>query len=409
MTEKRSQAGDGQQGGEAGSGDLTLVDLALFLWAQKVVLVVVVGLSVAIALAYALTRERVYEFTTTIELAGYQSGDTIQTLESADAVIAKLNNSFIPSAIENWASELEAETGSAPAIKLTARRPTDTSLVLLSSPGAAGNAGEIKRLHTEVLAMLVEDQRREYELERTRLAAELELASIELEELEDERVQRVAQKALQTEISQAREQLAELADAELLLEEQLELQEVRRALIESRIPELEAYIEEARARRPDATEGAASGAEGMTLMLINSTLQQDMLRLAQLEEVLSVNIPNERARLAKELAQKQREQNVQAERVERLEADLEKLLIDQERAVAKQRPRVQELRSYLGSLQESRALVEPRQSIRPIDTSSRNLLVLAVIVGLFLGLLLSGVIGLAGSARAQFEREKRGR
>ncbi|NBB91759.1 MAG: hypothetical protein GVY32_01150 [Gammaproteobacteria bacterium] len=409
MTEERHEPGSRRRDGDTEAGGLTLVDLALFLWSQKFVLLIVVGLSVALALAYALGRERVYEFTTTIELGWYQSEDTAQTLEPVEAVIAKLNNSFIPTAIERWAAELEAENGEVPGVRLIARPLTDTSLVLLSSAGTAANSHSIKRLHERVLRMLANDQRQEFELEKTRLEKELELAAIALEELEDERVQRVARKRLENKIGQAQAQIEKLADSERLIERQLASLESRQSLIEARLPELDRYIEEARASRTSAVEDAGSGADGMTLMLISSSLQEDIERQAQLEEALAVNIPNERARLENQLAEARREQLVQAEQVEEFQAELDKLLVDQERAVARQRPRVQEVRSYLDSLQVSRALIEPRRSLRPVDVSSRNLLVLAAFVGLVAALLVAGLISLARAARSQYESEKRGR
>src|SRR5690606_2088075 len=118
-------------------------------------------------------------------------------------------------------------------------------------------------------------------------------------------------------------------------------------LVESRIAELDNHIEEARAQRQRAVTEAGSGSDGMTLMLIDSALQQSIERRAQLEELLVFGLPGERTEFEQQVAQTQRQQSVQSEEIARLEAELEKLVIEQERDAELQRPVVRELESRL--------------------------------------------------------------
>lgn len=405
MTEQTQRSQTPAAGDEPRPGGVTLVDLTVFLWAYKWVLAATVAAFIAAALVYAIGRDRVYEIQTTIELGWFQSVNGIKTLEPPDDIIAKLNSSFIPAAVQDWSNGITSSPEQSVGVTVVARRLAETNLIQLSSPGKPGQVESIKLLHREILGMLMEDQRQRYELEQRRLHRELETARIRLDELEDERVREVARKGILKQINQAQAELDRFRDVEQLYRDRLEALESRKELVESQIVELGKHIEEARAQRQRAVTEVESGSEGMTLMLIDSALQQSIERRARLEELLVFGLPGEQAEFEQQLAQALRQQSIQSEEVARLEAELEKLEIEQERAAELQRPVVRELESRLDSLKMPRAVIDPRRSLRPIDAGSKQLLALAFIAGSVVALFLAGLLSLIRTARSKLREQ----
>lgn len=398
MSEHSSKKNRNESTAAQPGGGLTLVDLVLFFWRYKWVVIAAVGLTVLLGLIHVLSRERSYEYSTTIELAVYQADNGTRAVEPVEDVVAKLRSSFIPSAIDSTEGVASSGNSQGVRILLSARRPENTNLIELSSQGKQEHADLHIRLHRRVLELLIEDQRLRYELEQYRLEREYELARIELEELEDERVQRVERLKLENQVAQARAELENLQDAEGLLEEQISALDVKSELVQSRLNELETYIEGGRENRERASNQAASGPDGMTLMLIDNSLQSDIERQARLEDQLLIEIPAERTRIDNSLKENLRLQGVQAERITRQEAELEKLRLDQQREVSRQRPVVKGLQARLESLRMTRAVLAPRRSLLPADTRSRDLLAVYVIAGMVLAVILAGLVSLIEQA-----------
>lgn len=380
---------------------LTLVDLALFFWRYRWVILITMGLSVALGLVHVLSRERTYEFSTTIELAVYQSDNGTRAVEPVEDVVAKLKSSFIPSAIDSTEGVASSGNSEGVRIRLSAMRPANTNLIELSSLGKQEHSDIHIRLHQRVLALLIEDQRTRYELEQHRLEREYEIARIELEEMRDDRVQRVERLKLENNMAEARAALEGLRDTEGLLEDRLAALDVKEELVKSRVEELETHIARARDNRERVSSQVTSGAEGMTLMLIDNSLHEDIERQAKLEDLLHLDIPADRVRIDNELKENRRLQEVQSERLARIEAELEKLQVDQQREVARQEPVVEGLKARLDSLQMTRAVLAPRQSLMPADTRSRNLLAVYLIIGAILAVVLAGLVSLIERAARQ--------
>jgi hypothetical protein len=270
----------------------------------------------------------------------------------------------------------------------------NTNLVQMKSNGPAGLAELHMQFHELIVDLLVNDQRAEYEVERQRLQRQLEQERLKLEELEDERVQRAERLRLENVVAEARAELEDLKDKERLLSDQLATLEVEESLTKDQLETLEAHIEAARASRAEATGQASSGPDGLTLMLLGESLQNDIERQAVLEDRLMLKIPRERSRISADLNENRRQQEVQAERISLREAELEKLGVDQDREIARQRPLVEQLESQFETFHMTRPVAPPRRSDVPTDTGSRNLMALYGIAGVVIGLMLAGFFAL---------------
>lgn len=385
--------------------EISLEDLAIALWNQKWVIAAVAILTVAIGAGYAFTRPVLYQYTTTIEIGTLLSGEQTRPIEPPQNVVAKLERNYIPEAIRTYEEDLRDTNGHSGRLRVDASSPRDTDLVVLTSEGTEELADYYLPLHQRILKRLAEDHARESELERVRLKNELAEARQELQELSDERILKVERKELQNAIAAERNKLERLRDQEELLNSELENMDVQEELVRDRLDELSGYIEDARERRGLVQQQVEGGAEGMALMLIDNELQRDIDRHNELEERLLVEIPESRSNLRSSLDDNQREQELQGEKIDELEAQYEKLLLDQENRVPRAEARVEELETRVANLRETRAVLPPRQSLDPTGSRSQLILALSVVLGLMLGVFAALLVGFVRSVSQKLASE----
>ena len=149
----------------------------------------------------------------------------------------------------------------------------------------------------------------------------------------------------------------------------------------------------------------------MTMLMVDNELQQNLTRLAALEERLFIKQQDAREQLEDEIAANQRQyaiqqktlskidqeqsklirdnkraQTLQAPLVTEQEEQLRKLLADHKRNVTRQKQVIQQLETRLANLQTTHALSPPLQSLKPTGPGKKIILVLSLFLGLFLGI-----------------------
>lgn len=386
-------------------GEVRLVDLAVILWRQRWLIVGVTAVCILLGVIYALIRPGLYEYTTTVEIGTKLEGDATRPIEPPETVVSKLERNYIPEAIRTYEEEmLENNGGGVKRLAVRASHPRDTDLVVLSSEAPDELREYYVRLHNRIVERLASDHQRDSRLERVRIENELELAELRLEELTDERVLQVERNELQNQIVGAKNKLEQLADREELLQAEIENLDVQEDLIARRLEALSEYIAEARERRAETQTEVRGGTEGMALMLISNELQRDIDRQTELEERIMVEIPETRANLRSELEDNQRQQALQREEISALEAEYDKLLLDQERRVPKARALVRELETRFDNLRETQAVLPPQPSLTPVGAGSVAIVVLSAMLGGILGLIAAVMVVFIGSVRDRLKR-----
>jgi predicted nucleic acid-binding Zn-ribbon protein len=365
--------------------EIDLVELAATFWQHKWLFLVVASLCGLVGAVFALTRTPVYEFSTTIEIGTKLVGDDPVLIEQPQTVAAKLQQNYIPEAIRAYEGELQQSGNGARNLSVAVDTPSDTNLVVLRSQGPEALAAYYLPLHERVVGHLADDHGRESRLERVRLRNQLEAARLELETLTDDRVLRVERDELNRQLSSERDQLAQLNDQEALLRAELDNIDSQDSLVRSRLEELGQFVEQARQRRSIAQEQVQGGTDSMVLMLLDNELQRDIDRQTELEERLTIQLPEKRATLRTQLEANQREQVLQQEVVTGLEARYEKLLLDQERRVPRAKANVTELETRMENFRETKPVLPPQQSLKPVGTGKALILALALVVGVLLG------------------------
>jgi capsular polysaccharide biosynthesis protein len=381
--------------------EIDLAELVAELWKRKWIIIGVTVACTILGVAYALSKEAIYEYSTTIQIGTRIVDDETRPIERPEAVAAKLESSYIPEAVRTYQDKIASNGDAFTSLQVSVDRPDDTNIVLLSSEGSEEGSRHYIPLHNRVVDHLIQDHERETELERVRLKNQLQKARQELERVTDERVLRVERDEITTRISAARNELEKLKDQAELINAELENLDVREELVRSRMEELAQFIEQGRKRRAQAQTEVTGGADSMALMLIDNELQGYIDRRTELEERLLVELPESRATLRTRLEENQRAQAMQSETIGALEARLQKLVLDQEREIPSAQAEVEEIRAQLDALRETRALLPPQRSLQPIGASAPLIVALSVILGGMLGVFLA-----LGSMFAQSVRQR---
>ncbi len=395
-----------------------------------------VAISVALlGLAIALLMTKSYDLRTSIEIGTAIRGDNPTPIEAPETVKAKLENSLIPMVIHQLHKE-EEETED---YKISTSIPKKSSLIVLTSKTPLDTTEQYKNLHNQVVTALTRDHARIINVLKKNLQTELALARIVLDDLIDpatlaalikEQEKTLAEaranldalsnpeifgvqiKAAENNIQGEKNKLASLKDQATILNEKLKKIDTNQNLIKGQIQELEAQIKASMDLQKSAAQDVRSETQAMAQLMIDSEIQQNRKWLAQLKERLFITLENDRAGIQKSLEDNRRAQELQKEHIAQAEAGLKeltgsnvleqsklkaviaeseaniaKLANDQKRSIATQQESIGELQGKLDNFVETRAVVEPLLSTKPTSTSKRVILLIAIFLGIILGIM----------------------
>ncbi len=420
--------------------EISLIDLWLVLVKRKkIILFTTVGM-LLLGLVYVLLTPKKYLFHTAVEIGTtlVRAGDGLATrlIDTPDTVIAKLQESYIPATQHELA---QRKGGDHWVPDVEARIAKKSQIVILEARGPAVREKDYLTALNSVLGKLKADHQRQIRVVRAQLSTELSLAKVEQASVEDPATLETKLSALDTELTQSRIRLDELRDERILavprqkLEAALErsknkllnlkdnarllqnkykrLDEIDK-LLKKQISDFEKQNNETILQRSKAAGNVTDAPSAMTLMMIDNEIQKNKTRLADLEERLFIDQMNAREALEKEQEDNRRTQDVQAKVVETARDELAKLSLDNKRAqerllpqiteitkrikkvkadhardIAIQEQKTKEIETRLQNMKETRALIKPVRSLKPVSPSGKLILLVALILGLVLGIL----------------------
>ncbi|HEC19051.1 MAG TPA: hypothetical protein ENI97_06865 [Gammaproteobacteria bacterium] len=469
---------------------INLVDLWLELIKHRRIIFAAVTLALLGGLLVAFLLPQKYTYTTSIEI-GYSAEDsdggiTRTPIDNPETVLAKLKESYIPLTLQTYARQHPNDAGM---YSLEARVAKGSKLITLEGKGPETLSTTYIQLLQGVLDNLLADHQRITGLSRANLQTQIDKARLALAELEDPRTLQVKIDALNTKLNEAEVNFEKLSDPRVLegpllalraklqkaeqtleqlrdprffaatrqvietkiarskkhlsdMQDQAKLIKARYqrvdetdALLKKQITELQEQIASSLQRRQQALDGLQGEASAMTMLMVDNEIQQNRLRLANLEERLYISQPDQRQKLEDQLAANLREQGVQRQLLGQFESDLQRVILenqqqqalqtttikklkgdlqrlkltnqraqqldkprvaqikakiaklraDHERALSAQRQNIQLLQARLNGLAETHALTPPMQSMRPTGPGKAVIIVLSLLLGLMLG------------------------
>jgi hypothetical protein len=298
---------------------------------QRVVLIALLtvgGLTAGLALAVLLPAR--YAYISSVDIGVVNDGkNPVRYIESPNTVRAKLIETYIPLATAEFIKR-HPEVTEVPAVD--ARKSSESDLIVIQSEGPLAQEGAHRELHEAVVGLLVNDHRQR-----------------SFRDVQPER------------------QLSVLKGQAALLASQIERNDATRTFLENEAKQLEASIALALRNRGQSVTERADGANALAMLAATQEVQHLRDRLALVRERLLVGLPAERENLVKDLANNEREQQVQQAILEARENN---------------------------TLPATRALSPPLRSLAPLGKSRTAIAGLGAGAGLVLGVLLAILAGL---------------
>jgi len=311
--------------------EISLIDLWLVLVKRKRIIIAVLGACVLAGLFVALLMPKEYRFNTSIEIGSRVIQNNVQPIESPETVLAKIQESYVPLVQHNY---LKQQAEDERVYEVTARVPKGSQLIVLESRGAEEYGDRYKELQQQVVDEVKKDHQRILGIIRKELEIVRNEAVHKLEELKDHN--------------------------NLLLSREKRLDEVT-VLIKRQIEGAKLDLQDAEKNRLRSIKEAINAEKAMTLLMLDNDVHKQRERIAKLEERLIVEVAGGQDELNKSLSDNTRAQQNQQDKISRIEVQLLNLV-------------------------ETRSLVPPMQSNKPIGLGKKIILLLAAVVGFILAI-----------------------
>lgn len=330
--------------------EIDLADVALAIWRRRWLFLATFALVFGLSLVYALVKTPQYEFRTTLQIGYISDGRQLQPIEGIEVVRHRLEQVHIPQVQYEYRQQ-NPEAPTPPEIKVTT--PEAAGIITLTMPGPAEHAERNLGLLREIVDRVKLEHDLVYDLTNTEREARLTAARNDLESLKAE---------------------------EAAVSADLERVERKAELVEANIESLRDSVEESETQRQRVAEAATDDQKAMTLLLIDSQIQQERRELQNMEERLMVDLERERDQLAKQLSNLKRSQENQ-------EMTIASLLAKEQ------------------AMERTRAVIPPAQSLDPAGPGKALILALGFVLAGMIALFTVSLSALISRTRRKMAEE----
>jgi len=422
--------------------EISLVDVYLAYHRHRRAFWAVILFFVVVGLAVALLVPRKYAYTTLVEIGAQTLGDQIEPIDTPSSVAVKLRTSYVPQALDAY-YRAHPEDKRIYQVKVTT--PQKAALVELVSEGSKAEAPIFDFVHSKAVALLKQDHARILSLIKQRLQTKLTKLTTQTNHLAGlkEQEQQLKDKLDRLKVTQANALANARQDNELVKAKLARLKRVQRnqlknlqaegavlkvqqknldqsaSLVRRQITKYQGLVKNAEAQMSKANTEATDATRGMTLLMLSNEVQQARNTLAQLQDTLAVNIPNQRETLRSKIDDNGRaQQNLKHSQATALQ-NLANTLHAKERAVknlqvtqkarrddlrdqiaaatrhqADAKATMDETRVALKDLRQTRAVAVANRSLKPVGMSHAVMAAIAAVLGVLFGMLTVGVLEL---------------
>ena len=417
--------------------EINLLDLWLVLVKHRNILLIIILAFVVSGVTFSLIKPVLYDYNAVLQVGAVVTPETgnEKYIESPANVLEKLTRSYIPLVRSEFLKDYP-ELQFAPIVNASMSKGSD--LIVIQTRAEEKDGSMSLELIHRIIAYIQKNHqpqmdinRNEIELslqkekiilsrlenplslkvEQESLEVDLLEAGINIKNLKDERLIRVLKQQLMTQKKKYSNEQASLVDESRRLTSELErLKEVDR-LLEKQIVELSSTIGNELKDRKASVSSVSSGAEAMTVLLLDSQIQANRNRLAALEERLSVKQQSLREKLDNQIKANARSQTHHQTLISDLSSQLRKIDIDTTNDLQKttikqsglqislnkmqsdhkskillQQQKIDGIAIKLKGLRDTQTLTEPMKSLDPVGTGKKIIVVIALMAGLFVGI-----------------------
>ena len=313
--------------------EINLLDLWCVLLKRKTLFAVVLLLCVMLGLSYAMTRPQLFDFYTIIEIGSRFKNQEITHIEQPGSVIGKISSGYIPLVMADYI-EKNPSIGGLPDIKVSLGK--DSSIINLNIAGQSDYQSVYFDLLNGVINSIKKDHQRMFSVERNELEFSSNQVNSVILQLKEKNAQLVAQRGRLTE---------------------------KAKLLAARVINTKRLIADAEKNKQQAMSNASSEAKVWVMMMVENDLRQASNLLADLEMQLHIDLDNEGGVLSNQITQNSRNQQEQQDQLARIQIQLD-------------------------NLKQTNAFIGPIKSIKPVGKSSKLIVLVSAIGGLFMAVFL---------------------
>lgn len=374
--------------------EISLVDLLLVFVRHKTVFFITVVACLLAGGVYAWLKPVSYTYTTLIEIGTQFVEGEPQPLEAPDSALAKIQASYLPLAQQAWATAHPDEPG---LIAVDVAVPANSLLLRLQSTATPEKSAAYATVQAHAAESLLADHQRitgvvRKDLENSLAARQNDLARVEAQHT-------LLQNNLQRMDVIHVNELASLQDQARILTTERKRLEQTEELVKGQVTKYEHLITTAEENRTKSVNEATDESRAMTLLMINNEIQQNRNQLLNLQERLSVGIPNERDRLAKAIEDNQRQQESLKAHQANERDDLQQKIAENTRRQSELRGQVEAIQLQITNLRKTHIVGSATRSIEPAGPGPVMIVALALVLGVFLGAGLIILLELITAAR----------
>jgi len=328
--------------------EISLLDLLRILVDEKQAILVTFLIFVALGILYALLKPEVYRYTTTIEIGTIMEDGRAILIDRPETVLAKIQEAYIPYVLEQ--SGMEDGKG----YQISARIPQGSEVVVLDSEVPEDRESTVVKLHKGVVELVKQNHQRVFE---------------------------IIKKEMEVELDKSKNKLSALQDRHRALTADLKRLDRTANLLNDQIEELKALVDDAIRYRRLARSQTGDETQAMTLLMIDNEIQQNNQRLAALEERLYIDIPREKDSLNNAISDNSREQQEQAAEIAKIQATV-------------------------NNMRETRMLISPMRSPKPVGPGKLVIVLVSIILGLFGGIFIAFIRAFIRRAKEELQSQE---
>lgn len=383
----------------APADEIDLVDLGVMFWRRRWVIAWVAGVLIVLSILAAIFKSPTYEYTTTIELGSIisQTGTVVPLMDTQSAA-SILQNTYIPAATAQYAQQKGAGSF---VPKLAVSGNNNGSAVVLSCKAKEKLGTACIAVEREAAAEFVKGNSRAIETVRANFRAELDASKLDLQSLQDPAVFGVQKLAAEKAIADAKAELATLQSAAAVLQVNKTKLQASVGLYQKQADELQAHIAEVRKAATVAAQGTADPTQAMANLLLGTETQRSVNLLNDIQQKLTVTLPDRLAMVDKNIADNARAQTLQRQVISQNELALQKLLFSHGQDIQRQNVTIDHLQTQLANVQDTRVLGEALRSVKPVGLGRGAILAIGIIISLLLGLFAAMAAGYVEQVRAR--------
>ncbi len=429
---------------------IDLIDLLIKLIKRKHILIWCLLISIVAGLVFVFLRTPVYSYVTAVVIGSQMTENgTPVFFENAQTVKSKLVTAYIPQVLQDYA-KAHPDNLSIKNYKINVSVPKQSDLLVIGANGKQSQAEALLDVEGRILAALVKDHGRilsvirssivkekadaeaelahlkndiVFEVIRKKFQAKLVAAQTHYQRIHEPDFVKVKRKVLENKLKQVQNRLGLLVDQNKKLKADMGSLKLAETRMAEKVETIKRQAQQSLSKREQASN-VDDPTQAMTLLMIDSEIQQTRQFLTELEQRLYIDMADQLSEIQVLVKNNRREQEAVQARISKIELDIQNfdkdldldgapalaeiekinaelagIQVDRQRNIQQQIQKIQDLNIQIDNLSPTRSVSPPMQSLNPKDVSKLKTLVIFALLGTVVGFVLIIVLEMTDRAK----------